>query len=372
MYLANSQYAEYEIVEKLKNEVSGPDDIFFVAVGEKSNIDIQLFIDHCNRKKVRIFGGVFPAVINNENVSSDGINYTRMLSSHGTEIVRYLNFTDINEFNLNKLKTNIEKRTLMVLVDGLASGIDKFLGDLYKRLGNTVNYIGGGAGSLSLKQKPCVFCNDGFFDNGAVICMIDTEVKLGVKHGWKSILGPFMATKADGNVIKELNWVTPFKLYSDIIKEDIGEIINKENFFEISKNYPFGISKDIGEFVVRDPISVTKKGDIVCVGEIHQNSMLDILKGDKQGLIEAARESAETVVIKNKKVKNNIIFDCISRSLFLEDEYHKEIETIQSTLADGGNTASVEGVLSLGEISSYGKSYLEFFNKTILLGVFYE
>jgi len=31
-----------------------------------------------------------------------------------------------------------------------------------------------------------------------------------------------------------------------------------------------------------------------------------------------------------------------------------------------------EGILSLGEISSYGDGYIEFFNKTIVVGVLYH
>ncbi len=372
MYISNNHFNPSEIVDKLKIDISDASDIFFVAVGEKANIDINSFIDQCNTKGVRIFGGIFPAIVNNDIVSSDGINYTKMSSSSGAEIVRYLNFSDYTEYNLEKFKSDVEKKTLMVLVDGLSSGIDRFLSVLYKKFGNTVNYIGGGAGSLSLNQKPCIFSNEGIYDKGAVLCMIDSEVKLGVKHGWNCIYGPFIATKASKNIIKELNWTNPYELYSEMIKEDSGEIITKENFFDISKCYPFGIAKDTGDYVVRDPISVTDEGEIVCIGEIHENSMLDILKGDKQGLLKAAQESARDVNLKGKKVKNNIIFDCISRSLFLEDDYKKEIETIRSTLVNDGNTNSIEGVLSLGEISSNGKSFLEFYNKTILLGVFYE
>jgi hypothetical protein len=97
-----------------------------------------------------------------------------------------------------------------------------------------------------------------------------------------------------------------------------------------------------------------------------------VLKGSKEDIVEAAQEAAEEAGNSVSAVSDNLMFDCISRPLFLKEDYSKTLELIIDTLKKNGNKETLEGALSLGEISSHRQSYLEFFNRTILLGVFYD
>ena len=54
--------------------------------------------------------------------------------------------------------------------------------------------------------------------------------------------------------------------------------------------------------------------------------------------------------------------DCISRVLFMEDNFKKELEAV----SDGVFTF---GALTIGEIASMGDAYLEFYNKTAVVAV---
>ena len=69
-------------------------------------------------------------------------------------------------------------------------------------------------------------------------------------------------------------------------------------------------------------------------------------------------------------IQLSIIIDCISRTLFLEEEFPKELAAITEAMpnSDGKETLP-QGVLSLGEISSGGDGYLEFYNKTLVVGI---
>lgn len=362
------------LLERLKSEKIETNDIFFLMIGEKLDFDVEAFIKLCNENSIEVFGGIFPAVIKNNELYYDEIVVKKIKSDFKPILLRHLNYKhDVREIFEAGFSFEF-KQTALIVVDGLSAGINGFLRGLYREFGNTVNYIGGGAGSITLQKKPCVFNNDGIFNDCAVICFVKAPIKLGVKHGWKSVIGPLISTKSKNNVISEINWANPFEVYANAINNDSGLEISKSNFFDVSKCYPFGITKDNNEYVVRDPIHLNDDGSIICVGEIQENSMLDILKGDNDDLISAAREAALETKIDNKsyQIKANMIFDCISRSLFLNDNFKSELQAVTETLKLNGNNLPLEGVLSIGEISSYGNSYLEFFNKTILIGVFYE
>ena len=61
--------------------------------------------------------------------------------------------------------------------------------------------------------------------------------------------------------------------------------------------------------------------------------------------------------------KKMILFiDCISRVLFLGKEFEKEINAVYH------EGTPLIGALTLGEIANSGKDYLEFFNKTAVVG----
>ena len=109
----------------------------------------------------------------------------------------------------------------------------------------------------------------------------------------------------------------------------------------------------------------------MCVGEVPENTVLYILKGKNEALIQSAKMAIESSIAHlTEPIQHTIIIDCISRTLFLEEEFSKELEAISEAMPDSDEKESLpQGVLSLGEISSSGGGYLEFYNKTLVVGV---
>ena len=362
------------VIQSMTNMQSSNDDIFLLLVGEHTDWDANEFVHHASSKGLRFFGGIFPAIIFSGNKYEKGVIIKKFHAKINPVLQTNLNMSNFDMQRMDHIKTHPDeiKRTAIIMVDGLTSQIARLLEKLYQLFGDTVNYIGGGAGSLSFNQKPCIFNNDGVFQDAAIIVFVDSDASLGVKHGWEKIYGPLIATKTDKNIIKELNWDNPFDVYKDAIFNDSGKQINPDNFFSIAKSYPFGITKEHSEYVVRDPLLVNKNGELVCVGEIVENTVLDILKGEPNTLINAAKKASLQAVGYGRKFSSALIFDCISRTLFLESDFNLELEGVIEVLKDNNCDLEIEGALSLGEISSAGQGFLEFFNKTFLISLFYE
>ncbi|MBU0567834.1 FIST C-terminal domain-containing protein [bacterium] len=372
MYLAkaNSQ----EIVKTISQMNVADDDLVLIVLGEKNKPDILKMISGLNQSKVNFFGGIFPGVIYDDKRYEEGAVITVLPGLEPPHLIRGLSTGKIELPDCEKKFCDSDKKyTAIILIDGLTSNISLFLSNIFNRLGNSVNYFGGGAGSLSLKQEPCLFTKDGFFQDAAVVTFIKLQSCLGVRHGWEKIMGPIVATKTDKNIVVELNWENAFSVYQKTIEADSGKKLSRENFFSISKGYPFGMHKEGAEDVVRDPIAVQEKGELICVGEIPENTVLNILKGKRSSLISAAGQAADDCQeAKGKKIEKTLIADCISRVLFLEEDFDREVALVKERIASINKESILEGLLSLGEISSYGEGLLEFFNKTTVVGVLYE
>lgn len=355
-----------EISSLIKDHIQG--NAALITIGEHTQLDVNALIEILNEKDITFIGGIFPKVIHGNTILEKGIVLNSLNNLTNSFLIK-----DISSKKYSFPKVHFENGfnySLFTYVDGLTSNISAYLGELYGHYGMQTNYLGGGAGSLSLKQMPCVFNNEGIFQDAAVIAIMKMDSKIGVKHGWKKVDGPFIVTKAEGNTIKEINWSNPFELYKNIVEKHSGKFFTDSNFFEIAKGYPFGILKDDAECVVRDPLMVNDKGELICVGELEDNMLVDILNGDKDSLIQAAKSATEESLQQVTNPKKAIIIDCISRILFLEDFFQLELEAITGTITKKYPTLSIGGALTLGEISSYGEGFLEFYNKTTVVGLF--
>ncbi len=58
------------------------------------------------------------------------------------------------------------------------------------------------------------------------------------------------------------------------------------------------------------------------------------------------------------------MIDCISRVLFLEDSFVKEIDSVSNIIGD----LPLVGALTLGEIANKSDTYIDFYNKTCVVG----
>lgn len=345
-----------------------------IFLGEESQLDINQLIKTLNTLNIQFIGGIFPAVISGLVKSTQGAVVTALPTLGASLLILDLASNKLNLSILESVDLGDEdkQKTALILVDGLTANVGGFLSEIYDCLGNSVHYLGGGAGSLSLQQKPSIFHPSGYFQDAAIITFIDLESQLGVQHGWQRIKGPILATKTCRNVILSLNWQCAFDVYKSIIELDSGQTLNPENFFDISKGYPFGIFKEGQEDIVRDPIIVNDAGELICVGEVPENASLYILKGYPNLLINSARQAAlDSIDSKVDVIQKVLIVDCISRVLFLEDDFDQELSAIQQGLQDHQLDLIPEGILTLGEISSYGEGFLEFLNKTIVVSSLY-
>lgn len=344
-----------------------------VLIAELDRPELGAVVGALRELDVPFFGALFPGLIHASASFESGALLVRMPCAQAPLLIRGLDRTDFVVPQLDDIAGSLPgSHTAVVMVDGLTTNVSRLLSELFGRVGNCVHYIGGGAGSLSLIQEPCVFTGEGVFQDAAVVAFVPSATTLGVRHGWSQFHGPIVATRTKGNVIYELNWRNALDVYREALADCVDEPITKSNIFQITKSFPFGIYKEGQENVVRDPVAVGDDGELICVGEVPENAVLNILNGDADSLVRAAIQAADDCrPPAGTALSGAMIVDCVSRTIFLDDRFPEELAAVHSRLIALDPQLAVWGVLSLGEVSSHGEGYVEFFNKTIVTAAFH-
>jgi len=312
-----------------------------------------------------LIGGIFPNVL-----------YCGEIYQYGSVVLGFAGLVSTTVIpELSSEKTSFEEplenfedrssgaRTMMVFVDGFSTRIAPFINSLFDIFGLEINYIGGGAGSLTSERKPCLFSNSGMIEDGAVIAMVETISGVGVAHGWQAMSEPMQATHTNGTELKTLDFEPAFDVYARIVTRHTGIPLQRNDFGNISKGYPFGIARINREMIVRDPLVVKPDGSFVCAGEIPQDSYISIMHGDENTLIAAAESASKMAVaaLPSGKPGAFLLIDCISRLMFLKGHFKEELAMM--TPVDCPSA----GACTIGEIANSGNDFLEFYNKTAVV-----
>jgi hypothetical protein len=310
------------------------------------------------------FGGAFPQIIAEGTRHETGTLLLGLREAPDVTVIEGLSDPGVDlDVQLPDL-LGTGYRTAFVLADAFATRTEALVQSLFAAYGVEVTILGGGAGSLSMEQGPCLLTDDGWVADAAVLAATRATGSLGVSHGWQEFAGPFRVTDADGPVVRLIGDRPAFEVYRDVLEDDIEGELTAENFFEVAKSYPFGLSRFEAEKIVRDPFEPTDDGGIRCFGDVPAGSFVHVLRGDPDALIIAAGQAADAARTDAPSDGTTLFFDCISRVLYLGDEFDREIAAVAPE-----NDPPLVGALTIGEIANSGREFLELYNKTAVVGV---
>jgi len=325
---------------------------YLLLVAEKTDFSLQDLPEH-----VYVCGAIFPRVIFGTQSFDEGILIATLHKETTFSIAPLMH-------TLDAITIHPTSHAVLAFVDGLSSHIDFFLETLFSIIPEKCKIIGAGAGKLTLQQEPVIFSNEALLENAALILQSPNAISLGVKHGWEPIVLPLMATQCTSHLLEKINFMDAYTFYTSAVEADSSMRFTDDNFFDIAKGYPIGIVRHNKDYIVRDPIFSNGKS-LTLVGSIDTNSVIAILKGDAQKLIEAAKEASYIASLHaSSNTSSTFVIDCISRYLYLEDAFTQELDAIVSQAHTFNNTW---GVLSLGEIANANDEGIEFYNKTCVV-----
>lgn len=343
-----------------------PDCGAFALCSESALGHVAALQDASRETGVPVVGALFPEIIVNSKFEKSGVLLVRMDSMPDYLLMENVAANPGREeqllSQLSELTASLDKenRALVMIFDALVPNIGSILGNLYLRLGNHTTYAGANAGSETFQPMDCLFDPTRLIQGGVLALAFNDHAAKGMlAHGYQPAEASYMATSTTGNRVETVNWQPAFSSYQAVAKAEYGLQIDRESFYEKAVHFPFGIVKGNGQVLVRIPVALSENGEIFCVGEIPENSILTLLDAPRERLLQSAKELAGT--ISSRPGSRGLFFYCAGRRLHLgAGDSAKELTEMSHKLGP------VSGALSLGEIGCQRSSIPEFHNGAIL------
>ena len=366
---------QQDIIADIEQALTDNAKSLLILISCRSGLCLSEIPDLAKQYQIPIYACVVPGIVYKQHYSYQGTLVIGFKQNIEGEIIENINQQP--EKVEKALQRFIDKNDYLgsafVFIDGLSKNIELFISSLYELLGNERKIIGAGVGNIDLQPAPCIADANGCYRNAALIVSISNNMKLKTigKHGFSEVAGPFLITSAENNVVKSLNYQPAFEVYKKAIADSVGTDVTPDNFKELAHSFPFGLKQLDSEFLVRDTVKLDETR-IVCVGNVAENSLVYILNSNKNKLINAASLATQNIaeqldLFAETEPSYIMLVDCISRALFLNENYQEEINAINSTLPKNVFPA---GALSLGEIKNTKQGAVQFLNKTLVLGGF--
>jgi hypothetical protein len=242
--------------------------------------------------------------------------------------------------------------TTVLLTDGLCGTGEQLVVDLQGRGQGSYQIVGGAAGDEGKFQATSVGANGRAATNAAAALHVFSASPwgVGVNHGLRSTTAQMRVTKAQGNVVHELDGQPAFTVYQRHAAERGVKL-------SAADATPYMVSNQLGIHFFQDiarsraPLSVGEDLSLTCAAEIPKGSMVSILDGNPVSMVDAARSAAEEAKqhLDGKKAAGVLLFDCVCRGMILKDGFDKEIEAVRSVFG----SVPIAGFLTYGEIARY-------------------
>lgn len=259
------------------------------------------------------------------------------------------------------LASGCDDGIVFVFPDGFGANIAELVRGLYSKMGPSYKYIGGGAGDNLKFFRTYQFTEAGVETDAVAVALLSgAPVGTSVGHGWKPHGERIVITEAKGKRIFEIDGQPAFDAYAARFLD-----ITIERFPEYGMKHPLGFTDISGNYLIRDPLSVSADKSIDCVTEVPSKAIGHIMHGRIEDLVETAEMVAREAARGISQPAFAIICDCISRYLLMGDEFSKELHAIQTAI---GEAVPTIGVLTFGEVGAFVDVPF-FHNKTVAIAV---
>jgi len=267
-------------------------------------------------------------------------------------------------------------RTVVLLIDGLAGMGEEATLLAATLLGPDVPIAGAAAGDDWKVKSTVVGCGGRAIVDGVAVAMIHSKKPLGigVAHGHRPFSDVLKITKAQGNVVHEIDGRPAWEVWAEKTRpEALKDGIDPDKLVTAGESLQYFARFEAGvavgkEFKIRPPFFRIPDGSLGFSCGIVEGTEFRLMRSDPELQLESAREAARRArgQLGDQPIAGALVFDCACRKVLLQDGFFSAVQAISSELGD----AKVAGFESYGEIALNQQDFSGFHNATTVLLAF--
>jgi methyl-accepting chemotaxis protein len=267
-------------------------------------------------------------------------------------------------------------RTAIVMLDAIAGRSEEVTLLAAAMLGPDVRLAGGAASDDFQMKQTFVGCGVESGEDAVVVAVLFSKTPLGVGvcHGFAPFTDPLRVTRAEANVVKEIDgrpawdvWIEKTRPRAIARGLDLSSLTREQEsaFF---LNYELSLNAG-AELKMRVPLSRNDDGSLNFACGIPEGLVFRIADADPiESQVKAAREAARRAreQLGGRPVAGAVVFDCACRYTLLKEDFVRAIQGISDEL--GG--ASIAGFETFGEIALLAGDMSGYHNTTTVVLAF--
>ena len=263
-----------------------------------------------------------------------------------------------------------ELRAVFVLSDGLNVNGSELVRGMAGALDGRVLITGGLAGDGARFGRTGVGTGDAVRP-GAIAAVGFYGNRLDIFHGssggWDAFGPRREITRAEGNVLYELDGEPALDLYKRYLGEEAANLPGSALLFPL-RVHPPGQERAA---LVRTVLSVDEATrSMTFAGDVPQGHVGQLMRGNFDRLVDGASIAAAQAAPSAEIPAVAVLVSCIGRKLLLGQRIGEEVETVADIL---GRNVAMTGFYSYGEISPHSATGMcELHNQTMTITVFNE
>jgi hypothetical protein len=373
--LFQSQHWLYESLAGLQDTLAAwqdayPDMGVFAMVPEALAHCVTGLQQVCQAGGIPLLGAVFPALIADTGLRTDGIWLMRMDTMPPHFLVGGLpNDLAGAMHRLRNGADNVARQTvlnggsLFLVFDSMLPHIGSLMTTWCADLSEQLRCWGVNAGSETFQPMPCLFDNSQLVGNGLLGLSMAQPLAAVLRHGYPVSKAKMKATATHGNCIDFIDGRPALSVYQEIVREEYGIELTRENFYAYGVHFPFGVITAL-DVLVRIPVGLTDEGAIYCVGEVSPNSSLRVLRAPALDASQCVAQLAQHLGDAGAH-EPLTAFYCAGRRMHFGADTAQEL----AKLASASRSSCLHGALTLGEldtIDAQGLLFPRFHNAAIV------
>ncbi|MEZ4227334.1 MAG: FIST N-terminal domain-containing protein [Polyangiaceae bacterium] len=254
----------------------------------------------------------------------------------------------------------------VLLGDGLSPVFEQLVVQIRKHLPEDHVVVGAGAADEGNLVRTVVASGGGVAEGGVLAVHFWSPLPWGVglAHGLASTSHRMTVTKATGNVVHQLDGRSAMEAYRSYAAEQGIDL-------ESTPTGQFLVENELGVLLfdqivrVRAGLRALDDGAVFFAGEVPEGAQVCIVRGNPDGILEAAREAAEQAKagLGGKPAAGLLVFSCVCRGMTLGDQYEREVAVIRDVFPG----VPFAGFSSYGEIARDPGRLDGYHNNTIVI-----